>query len=145
VADTPRPTDTELLAELGPLAAVIADKLRTVPVRLGPGGTDDLVSELTLAVAVYVGRHVLPAEALELRKPPRPVERTWQVETRWDDGPWRAYGAPWPDQVEAQDDFRETVATAATVNASKRTRAFRLVRSTTSFAVEAEHTPEEPS
>ncbi|MCX4827145.1 hypothetical protein OG746_26875 [Streptomyces sp. NBC_01016] len=60
--DKPR-TDAERLAELGPLAAVIADKLRTVPVRLGPGGADNLVSELTLAVAVYCGKHVLPAGA----------------------------------------------------------------------------------
>jgi hypothetical protein len=143
VAD-PRPTDTELLAELGPLAAVIADKLRTVPVRLGPGGADDLVSEITLAVAVYVGRHVLPAEALELRQPPRPADRAWQVETRWDDGPWRPYGAPWTDAQDARADYEETLATAATTNTHKRTRDFRLVRATTTYAVEAEHTPEQP-
>ncbi|MGW6481281.1 hypothetical protein ACWGDS_25870 [Streptomyces sp. NPDC055059] len=54
-------TDVDL-AELQPLAAVIAEKLRTVPVRLiGRGGADDLISELTIAVAVYCGKHVLPA------------------------------------------------------------------------------------
>lgn len=81
MADTPR-TDAELLAELGPLAAVIADKVSTVPVRHCPGGTDDLVSELTLAVAVYVGRHVLPAEALELRHPPIPADTGWVVQAQ---------------------------------------------------------------
>ncbi|MFB7711629.1 hypothetical protein [Streptomyces sp. NPDC056105] len=64
---TPR-TEAELLAELAPLAAVIADKLRTVPVRHCPGGTDDLISELTIAAAAYCGKHVLPAGP-----PPAPV------------------------------------------------------------------------
>ncbi|MEV8031412.1 hypothetical protein [Streptomyces sp. NPDC086182] len=50
------------LSELGPLARVIADKVSTVPVRHCLGGTDDLVAELTLAVAVYVGREVLPPQ-----------------------------------------------------------------------------------
>ena len=124
----PRATDAELLAELGPLAAVIADKVRTVPVRLGPGGTDDLVSEITLAVAVYVGRHVLPAEALELRQPPRPADRAWQVETRWDNGPWRPYGAPWTDAQDAREDYDETLATAASTNAHRPTTRARLRR-----------------
>lgn len=48
------------LNELQPLARVIAEKIHTVPVRHCPGGTDDLVSALTLAVAIYVSRHVLP-------------------------------------------------------------------------------------
>lgn len=135
-------TDAELLAELQPLAATIADKLRTVPVRLGPGGTDDLISELTIAVALYVGRHVLPAEELELRQPPRPTERQWQVETRWDDGPWRHYGPPWSDLASAQEDFRETVAASAT-RKQQQTRKYRLVRATTAYATEAAHAPNE--
>ncbi|UDM00047.1 hypothetical protein [Streptomyces longhuiensis] len=58
---TPR-TEAELLAELAPLAALVAEKLRTVPVRLiGRGGADDLISELTLAAALYCAKHVLPA------------------------------------------------------------------------------------
>ncbi|MFF0143562.1 hypothetical protein ACFYRN_45165 [Streptomyces sp. NPDC005227] len=48
------------LTALEPLARVIADKIRAVPVRHCPGGTDDLISELTLAVAIYTSRHVLP-------------------------------------------------------------------------------------
>ncbi|MFI1701992.1 hypothetical protein ACH419_39430 [Streptomyces bobili] len=141
MADTPR-TDAELLAELGPLAAVIADKVHSVPVRHCPGGTDDLITELTLAVAVYVGRHVLPAEALELRQPPRSPARQWQVETRWDDGRWRTYGAPYDDAAEAREGYDETLAHAAAANAYGRSRSFRLVRSTTTYAVEAQHTPE---
>lgn len=140
--DTQR-TDADLLAELAPLAGVIAGKLRTVPVRLGPGGTDDLITELTLAVAVHVGRHVLPAEALALRKPPRPTEHTWQMETRWDDGKWRTYSAPWDERDQAHEDFAETVATAmAGTGTYARTRQYRLVRATTTYAVEAEHAPE---
>ncbi|WP_432164901.1 hypothetical protein [Streptomyces sp. bgisy031] len=54
-------TDVDL-AELQPLAVIIAEKLRTVPVRLiGRGGADGLVSELTLAAALYCAKHVLPA------------------------------------------------------------------------------------
>lgn len=138
----PRPTDTELLAELAPLAGVIAGKLGTVPVRLGPGGTDDLITELTLAIAVYVGRHVLPAEALDVRKPPRPTQHVWQMETRWDDGRWQTYGAPWDERGRAHEDFTEVVATAASATgAYARSREYRLVRATTTYAVEAEHQP----
>jgi hypothetical protein len=60
---TDQRTDAELLAELAPLAAVIGEKLRTVPVRHCPGGTDDLISELTIAAALYCAQHVLPAAA----------------------------------------------------------------------------------
>jgi len=63
MTETSKPaTPAPDLSELGPLARVIADKVSTVPVRHCLGGTDDLVSALTLAVAVYVGRHVLPVE-----------------------------------------------------------------------------------
>lgn len=62
-------TDAKLLAELAPLAVILAEKLRTVPVRLiGRGGADDLISELTLATAVYCAKHVLPTG-------PAPVDR----------------------------------------------------------------------
>ncbi|MGY6019552.1 hypothetical protein [Streptomyces spinosirectus] len=135
MTDTQR-TDTELLAELAPLAGVIADKLRTVPVRLGPGGTDDLISELTLAVAVYVGRHVLPAEALELRQPPRPADHTWSVETRWNDGRWVSYGGARYTAEQGQEMWQHTLDDPGP-------HAFRLVRATTTYAVEAEHTPEQ--
>ncbi|WP_394434557.1 hypothetical protein [Streptomyces sp. SGAir0957] len=141
MADTSR-TNTDLLVELGQLRALIADKIATTPVRLGPGGTDRLANELTLAVAVYVGRHVLPADALALANPPRPAETQWVVETRWNDGPWRPYGAPWPDREEARSDFHETVH-AAGGRMRQRSREYRLVRRSTTYAVEAEHTPEQ--
>lgn len=48
------------LTPLRPLAEVIAETVRTTPIRLCPGGTDDLISNLTVKVAAYVGREVLP-------------------------------------------------------------------------------------
>ncbi|MET8818499.1 hypothetical protein [Streptomyces rochei] len=138
MTDAP-PTDTELLAELGPLAAVIADKAHTVPVRLGPGGTDDLISELTLAVAVYVGRHVLPAEALALRNPPWPTERDWVVEAQWRDGKWRHYGPAFPDRAAALEQYEYALRNNGT------THAYRLVRATTTYAIDVQHTPEQQS
>ena len=139
MAEEPRPTDAELLAELGPLAAVIADKLRTVPVRLGPGGANDLVSELTLAVAVYVGRHVLPADTQPLlqalAKPPCPPREEWQVMTMRRGG-WHTWAGPRDDRDEAREEYEDMVARHG------HEWAYRLVRATTSWAVEAEHTPE---
>jgi hypothetical protein len=132
-------TDEQLLAELGPLAAVIADKVHTVPVRLGPGGTDDLVSELTLAIAVYVGRHVLPAEALALRHPPRPTTSAWVVETQWRDGEWRTYGGGYDSRDETREYYDDLVERRG------HQHAYRVVRVTTTYAVEAQHTPEQPS
>jgi hypothetical protein len=137
VVDTPR-TDAELLAELGPLAAVIADKVHTVPVRHCPGGTDDLISEITLAVAVYVGRHVLPAEAAALANPPWPTETDWVVESQWRDGKWRHYGPARPDRADAREQYDDAVQR----NGDR--HPYRLVRSITTYAVEAEHTPEQP-
>jgi hypothetical protein len=134
VADTPRPTDAELLAELGPLAAVIADKVRTVPVRLGPGGTDDLVSEITLAVAVYVGREVLPADALALANPPRPADTEWAIEyQRHSTGEWLDWGVSHPDREGAQQLWDHMT------DGSK--WPLRLVRRVTSHITEAEYTP----
>ncbi|MFJ9029781.1 hypothetical protein ACIRQP_14855 [Streptomyces sp. NPDC102274] len=48
------------LSALRPLAEVIAKTVRTTPIRLGPGGADNLISDLTIAVAVYMGREVIP-------------------------------------------------------------------------------------
>lgn len=137
-----RPTDAALLAELGPLAAVIADKVRTVPVRLGPHGIDDLIAELTLAVAVYVGRHVLPADTQHLlqalSKPPCPPREEWQVMTMRRGG-WHTWLGPRDDPEEAREDFESIVARHG------REWAYRLVRVVTSYAIEAEHTPEQQS
>ncbi|MFF9894936.1 hypothetical protein [Streptomyces longispororuber] len=131
-----RPTDAELLAELRPLAAVIADKIRTVPVRLGPGGTDDLLSELTLAVAIYCGRHVLPPDATAAAAPPHLTETSWRIET-----PrgrlWRRYSGCRDTREEAHEDYAKTVEWGGA------RQAYRLVRITTTYTVEAEHTPPE--
>lgn len=127
--------NTELLAELGPLRAVIADKLATVPVRLGPGGTDQLADELTLALAVYCGRHVLPADALALANPPHPAATEWIVEIRWQDGRWQQFTRLTEDRAEVLKAFGEL--------AAHDPHAFRLLRATTTYAVEAEHTPEQ--
>lgn len=129
------PSVTAALAELEPLAAVIADTLHTVPVRIGPGGDEDLVAELTLAMAIFCARHVLPAEVAELARPPRRPVRRWVVEAASRHG-WRAYGGPYETREEALDDFTETVAYSHNVG-----RGFRVLRSTTTCAVEAEHGP----
>lgn len=129
--------DEELLAELGPLAAVIADKISTVPVRHCPGGTDDLISELTIAVALYVGRHVLPAEALELRHPPHPAAATWVIETQRRSGKWEDWGPGFGGREEAQQLYEQMVDGSP--------RPVRLTRRVVTFAVEAEHQPEDPS
>lgn len=134
MADTPRP-DVELLAELGPLAAVIADKLHTVPVRLGPGGTDDLITALTLAIALHVGRDVLPAGTLGA--PPYEPSVTRLIETQRR-GVWARSSRDYDDPTEARTDFAQLVTERAGQHAC------RLVRATTTYAVEAEHNPEQP-
>lgn len=135
MADSPRLADAELLAELGPLHAIVADKLRTVPVRLGPGGTDDLASAITIAVAVYVGREVLPADAQALANPPLPPATEWIVEIQWHDGRWQHFAR----LTEGRDEMLQSFAELA----ARDPHAFRLVRATTSYAIEAEHTPEQ--
>ncbi|MFD9630115.1 NUDIX hydrolase [Streptomyces violascens] len=52
-------TDPDL-SELAPLANVIAETLRTTPVRHGPGGAADLICQLTINTAAYMGSE-LPA------------------------------------------------------------------------------------
>jgi hypothetical protein len=52
-------TDTDL-ATLQPLAALIEKTIRDTPIRMGPGGTDDLTAQLTLKTCVWVGKNVLP-------------------------------------------------------------------------------------
>ncbi|MDX3064014.1 hypothetical protein PV518_17795 [Streptomyces sp. ND04-05B] len=52
------------LTPLAPLARVIAETLRETPVRLGtPEGTADLTSMLTVKVAAYLGREVVPDDS----------------------------------------------------------------------------------
>lgn len=56
-APSPAADDIRVLA---PLAKLIEDIVRTTPIRLGPGGTDDLAAQLAVRTAVWIGKHVLP-------------------------------------------------------------------------------------
>jgi hypothetical protein len=49
---------------LAPLARVIATTIEEVPVRLGPGGTDQLAAALLARVAAYMGRQLGPLAAV---------------------------------------------------------------------------------
>lgn len=55
---TTRPTDE--LRPLAPLATLIEQTIRDTPIRMGPGGTDDLTAQLTVKTCVWVGKNVLP-------------------------------------------------------------------------------------
>ncbi|GAQ52101.1 hypothetical protein [Streptomyces acidiscabies] len=139
MADTPRTIDPELLAELQPLAAVIADKIRTVPVSFGPGGTDNLIAELTLAIAIYCARNVLPkAPITNLPQPPWPTETDWTLESQWRDGRWRTDGPARNDRDDALQRYNNAV------QHDGNRRPYRLVRATTTYTIETEHAPEQP-
>ncbi|MEE1814244.1 hypothetical protein PUR59_04310 [Streptomyces sp. SP18ES09] len=86
-------TDPDL-AELAPLAQVIARTLRDTPIRLGdPGAAPDLVGALTAAVAVYIGREVLPPGALDEARPPTVA---WDVEIEHRPGQWVTFSPDCP-------------------------------------------------
>lgn len=60
------PVEDADYAVLLPLQQLIADVIRTTPVRAGnPHDLDRLTADLTLRVCVWVGRHVLPATSPE--------------------------------------------------------------------------------
>ncbi|WP_405747725.1 NUDIX hydrolase [Streptomyces canus] len=52
--------DAEELRALAPLATLIEQTIRDTPIRMGPGGTDDLTAQLTVKTCVWVGKNVLP-------------------------------------------------------------------------------------
>ncbi|MFJ8798466.1 NUDIX hydrolase [Streptomyces sp. NPDC102487] len=57
------PTNTAAEADLlglVPLASLIEKTIRDTPIRMGPGGTDDLTAQLTVKTCVWVGKNVLP-------------------------------------------------------------------------------------
>ena len=60
------PMDPEVLAELLPLTQVIADTVHSTHLTLGPRGDEDLICALTVTVAAWAGRHILPSRAREL-------------------------------------------------------------------------------
>jgi hypothetical protein len=53
-------TPADELAVLAPLATLIEKTIRDTPIRMGPGGTDDLTAQLTVKTCVWVGKNVLP-------------------------------------------------------------------------------------
>jgi hypothetical protein len=53
-------TDTDPIAVLAPLTQTIEEIVRNTPIRLGPGGTDQLAADLTVRTAVWIGKNVLP-------------------------------------------------------------------------------------
>ncbi|MFD7705617.1 NUDIX hydrolase [Streptomyces sp. NPDC059786] len=57
---TDQTRNAEELRPLAPLAALIAQIVRDTPIRMGPGGTDDLTAQLTVQTCVWVGKNVLP-------------------------------------------------------------------------------------
>lgn len=135
MADTPRPTTAELLAELGPLHTVIVKTLATTPVRLGPGGTDQLADDLTLALALHISRDVLPVDALALANPPHPSDTTWRIEVPMR-GQWQRTATGYTNRDGALDSYQNWIDAHPAMMS-------RLVRATTTYAIEAEHTPEQ--
>jgi hypothetical protein len=53
-------TPADELAVLAPLATLIEKTIRDTPIRMSPGGTDDLTAQLTVKTCVWVGKNVLP-------------------------------------------------------------------------------------
>lgn len=111
-------------AALGPLRDVIARTMRNTPVRLGPGGTDALADELTLAVAIYTAREVLPPGLLD---PDSAITSQWEVQT-----PFKGRWLRWSQPHDNLDEAREELAYME----SRRTAAVRLMRVTTIRTVE---------
>ncbi|MFG3349538.1 hypothetical protein ACGF1Z_31330 [Streptomyces sp. NPDC048018] len=86
-------TDPDL-AELAPLAQVIARTLRDTPIRLGdPDTTPTLVGALTVAVAAYIGAEVLPPGALDQA---RPLAVAFDVEIERSPGQWTTFSLDCP-------------------------------------------------
>ncbi|MFF9199996.1 hypothetical protein ACF09L_32795 [Streptomyces sp. NPDC014779] len=120
------------LAALGPLASVIARTLRDTPIRLGdPGAASDLVGALTVAVAAYVGREVLPPGALDEARPPAVA---WDVEVETSAGEWIVFApnCPRPAALEWCETAEESTGRRA-----------RVVRRTTITTIE--RPPTEPT
>ena len=120
------------LPELAPLAHVIAKTLRDTPIRLGdPDTTPDLIGALTVAVAVYVGRDVLPPGAFDDARPPH---TTWDVEVERSPGNWvtfspgcaRGAALEWCESAKANTGWEA-----------------RVVRATTLYTIEQPPTAEE--
>ena len=91
------PTDQELDA-LRPLANLVAEKVATVPVRHCLGGTDQLVTELVLAISVYMGRQLGPDAG---------VLAEVQAERERQDAKWGEQNHPDGTGNKSQQDYAE--------------------------------------
>lgn len=114
------------LSELAPLARIIAETLRDTPLRLGaPDTTADLIGALTVKVAAYIGREVLPPGALDEARPP---ETSWDVEVLRNNGKWARH---------SRHDRRADALEEHAYNEARTTRwEFRVVRATTIHTIE---------
>ncbi len=117
------------LAGLGPLRDLIARTMAATPVRLGPDGADALIDDLTLAVAVYTAREVLPPGLLDAAAE---VSSVWDVEFKFR-GRWAVDTPTYDSRAEAEQRMAE--------QQSYRQEERRVVRVTTIRTVEAA-TPE---
>lgn len=113
------------LSPLAPLRDVIARALATTPVHLGPGGSDALIDDLTLAVAIYTAREVLPPGLLGVDAT---VSSTWDVEVRFR-GRWVVDTPTYDSRLDAEQRMAE--------QQSYRPEERRVVRVTTIRTVEA--------
>ncbi|MFD3717237.1 hypothetical protein [Streptomyces sp. NPDC058674] len=115
------------LSPLAPLRGLIARTFATTPVHLGPGGTEALVDELTLAVAIYTAREVLPSGLLDADNA---VNSQWEVQIRRNGvEQWERWSRAYDDLGQAREELA--------YQESRRTSHFRLVRVTTIRTVEA--------
>lgn len=114
--------------ELAPLARVIANTLRDTPIRIGaPDTVPELVGALTVAVAAYIGREVLPPGALDTT---RPMETTWTVEAqRRSTGQWVPHSRTYDNRAEAME--QQVYALA-----NHPQWPYRVVRATTIYTIE---------
>ncbi|MDT0387860.1 hypothetical protein [Streptomyces dubilierae] len=122
-------------AEAAAVADRIADEAREKRFAEGQGkGSTALGARL---VAEKLRRMAGETPAATEAQPAQPDETRWHILTH-QRGTWRPWLAPRHDHTEAREDYDQCV----TSNGHR--WAFRLVRETSTYAVEAEHTPEQP-
>lgn len=120
------------LNPLAPLRALVARTLRDTPVWLGPGGHDILINDLTIAIALYTARDVLPAGLLG---EDAVMSSTWNVEVKFRDR-WIVDTPPYDNRADAEQRMAE--------QQGHRPEERRVVRVTTIRAVEPA-APEQPA
>lgn len=98
-------TDPDL-SELAPLANVIAETLRTTPVRHGPGGAADLICQLTINTAAYMGSELPATPGLAGHMAEVDAERQRQL-TKWGEQHHPDMAGDPESQCDARDRFAE--------------------------------------